>query len=207
MYEALQASILQGKVEEARGLTKNFLEMGKKPSDILNGGLIAGMDVVGRRFKCYEMYLPEVLQSAAAMKGAMELLKPLLSAADGISGGKIIMATIEGDVHDIGKNLVTMMLEGAGFQVVDLGVDVPVRKIVETRRAEGADLIGISALLTTTMLAIEDAIRVLRKEAAGSKVMIGGAPITQEFAAKVGADGFAPDALRAIPLAKQLLGR
>jgi 5-methyltetrahydrofolate--homocysteine methyltransferase len=165
------------------------------------------MDVVGQKFKSYEMYLPEVIMSATAMKTSMELLKPLLSRSGATSLGKIVMATVEGDVHDIGKNLVSMLLEGAGFEVVDLGVDVPVETVVKRAADENAHVIGLSALLTTTMMALDGAVVRIKGEVPGVRVMVGGAPLTREFAEKVGADGFAPDALRAIHLAKSLVGK
>jgi 5-methyltetrahydrofolate--homocysteine methyltransferase len=204
MFDELKDSIISGDEEKAKGLTGKFLDEGIKPKEILNGGLVAGMDVVGQRFRAYEMYLPEVIMSATAMKGAMELLKPHLSKTDEPSMGNIVMATIEGDVNDIGKNLVSMMLEGAGFNVVDLGVDVSVEKIIAAAEKEAADVIGISSLLTTTMLAMDPAIKMIREKNRKVKIMVGGSPITKEYADKVGADGFAPDALRAINLAKQL---
>jgi 5-methyltetrahydrofolate--homocysteine methyltransferase len=204
MYEELVQSIITGDEKRAESLIYKLLGEGEKPEELLKNGLIASMDVVGQRFKAYEMYLPEVIMSATAMKAAMELLKPLLSKSEGADMGKVIMATIEGDVHDIGKNLVSMMLEGAGFTVVDLGVDVRVEKIIEVSKRERADIIGLSALLTTTMMALEPSIKMIR-EKLKAKIMVGGAPLTQEFADKIGADGFAPDALRAINLAKKLV--
>jgi 5-methyltetrahydrofolate--homocysteine methyltransferase len=207
MFDELKDSIISGDEEKAKGLTGKFLDEGIKPKEILNGGLVAGMDVVGQRFRAYEMYLPEVIMSATAMKNAMKLLKPHLSKSEESSMGSIVMATIEGDVHDIGKNLVSMMLEGAGFSVVDLGVDVSVEKIIAAAEKEAADVIGISSLLTTTMLAMEPAIKMIREKNRKVKIMVGGSPITKEYADKVGADGFAPDALRAINLAKQLSGK
>jgi methylmalonyl-CoA mutase cobalamin-binding domain/chain len=139
------------------------------------------------------------------MKKSMELLKPLIAEANVASMGKILIATIQGDMHDIGKNLVLMMLEGAGFEMVDLGVDVPIAKIADEAAKNGVQMVGISALLTTTMLAMEHAIKEIKKRDPKIKVMVGGAPLTIEFAEKIGADGFAPDALRAIDLAKNLL--
>jgi len=205
MFDELKDSIITGNEDKAKELTRKFLNEGKAAKEILNSGLIAGMDVVGQRFKTYEMYLPEVIMSATAMKNAMDLLKPHLSKSEGAAMGKVIMATIEGDVHDIGKNLVSMMLEGAGFEVVDLGVDVAVERIIEVAAKESADIIGISALLTTTMLAMEPTIQMIRKKNNRVKIMVGGSPITKEYADKIRADGFAPDALRAINLAKTLL--
>jgi len=205
MFDELMDAIINGNEEKARVLVLKHLNSGDNPIVILSEGLLAGMEVVGKRFRDYEMFLPEVIMSATAMKASMELLKPHLPKSEELSPGRVVMATIEGDVHDIGKNLVSMMLEGAGFEVFDLGVDVPVERIVEASLREKAQLIGISALLTTTMLRLEDAIRLIREKAEGVKVMVGGAPLTKEFAEKIGADGFAPDALRAVNLAKSLV--
>ena len=205
MFEDLQKAVFEGNEEESLNLTTKYLKEGKKPEEIIKEGLVAGMNVVGVRFKAYEMYLPEVIMSANAMKKSMELLKPLIAEANVASMGKILIATIEGDMHDIGKNLVLMMLEGAGFEMVDLGVDVPITKIADEAAKNGVQLVGISALLTTTMLAMEHAIKEIKKRDPKIKVMVGGAPLTIEFAEKIGADGFAPDALRAIDLAKNLI--
>jgi 5-methyltetrahydrofolate--homocysteine methyltransferase len=207
MYEELKELIIVGDEDKAKELTQKFLSEGKSADEILKGGLVAGMDVVGQRFKEYEMYLPEVIMSATTMKTSMELLKPHLSKSEASSMGTVVIGTIEGDVHDIGKNLVSMMLEGAGFKVVDLGVDVQVEKIIDAAEKENADVIGFSALLTTTMLALEPSIKMVKEKIKGMKVMVGGSPLTQEFADKIGADGFAPDALRAINLAKKLIGK
>ena len=205
MFEDLQKAVLEGNEEESLNLTTKYLKEGKKPEEIIKEGLVVGMNVVGVRFKAYEMYLPEVIMSANAMKKSMELLKPLIAEANVASMGKILIATIQGDMHDIGKNLVLMMLAGAGFEMVDLGVDVPIAKIADEAAKNGVQLVGISALLTTTMLAMEHAIKEIKKRDPKIKVMVGGAPLTIEFAEKIGADGFAPDALRAIDLAKNLL--
>lgn len=206
MFEDLKQAIITGDAIKARQQTELFLKEGLKPGEILNAGILPGMDVVGQRFKAYEMYLPEVLMSADAMKKVMELLKPLLSKSEIKSQGKIVIATVEGDLHDIGKNLVAMMLEGAGFEVVDLGVDIPIPKIIEEAKKNDVDIIAASALLTTTMLALELVVKEARKNYKKAKVIVGGAPITNDFANKIGADGFAPDALRAVDLVKRLLG-
>jgi len=205
MLDELKEAVISGDSEKSKEITQKLINSGKDPGMVLKDGLIAGMDVVGKRFKAYEMYIPEVLMSANAMKVAMNILKPLLSESDIPSMGKIVMATIEGDLHDIGKNLVSMMLEGAGFEIIDLGVDVPVIEIIEESKKHNVDIIGISALLTTTMLGMEGAIKSIRESGISAKVMIGGAPITQDYADKIKADGFAPDALRAIDLAKRLM--
>jgi 5-methyltetrahydrofolate--homocysteine methyltransferase len=207
MYEELNEAIIGGDEAKAVSLSKQLLEKGTEPQEVLKQGLVAGMDVVGQRFKAYEMWLPEVILSAKAMKAATELLKPYLEkSGGGMKLGKIVIATVEGDVHDIGKNLVSMMLESAGFDIADLGVNVKVADIAEAAANEKADIVGLSALLTTTMLAMKPAIGAIRKVNGKAKVMVGGSPITQEYAKEVGADGFAPDALRAINLSKKLLG-
>jgi 5-methyltetrahydrofolate--homocysteine methyltransferase len=205
MFEDLQKAIIEGNDEEGLALTNKYLSDGNKSEDIIKEGLVTGMNVVGTRFKAYDMYLPEVIMSANAMKKSMAVLKPLISEGSSTSLGKIVIATIEGDMHDIGKNLVSMMLEGAGFELIDLGVDVPIGKLAEAAVENNAKLVGISALLTTTMLAMESAIKEIKRRDPEIKVMVGGAPLTIEFAEKSGADGFAPDALRAIDLAKKLL--
>lgn len=205
MFEGLKDSVIKGDESRAYALTKAMLDQKANPQDILNKGLLAGIEVVGQKFNVYEMYLPEVIMSATAMKSAMGLLRSLLSQSDGSLLGKIVMATIQGDLHDIGKNLVSMLLLGSGFDVIDLGVDVQVSKIIQKAKAENADIIGISALLTTTMVAMEPALKMIAKDHQAAKVMVGGAPVTQEYARKIGADGWAPDALRAIHVAKGLV--
>jgi 5-methyltetrahydrofolate--homocysteine methyltransferase len=205
MWEDLKNSVINGDEEHAVSLTRKLLDQQKTAHEILNEGLLAGIEVVGQKFKVYEMYLPEVIMSATAMKSSMELLKPQLTKSEGAMRGKVVVATIRGDLHDIGKNLVSMMLLGSGFDVVDLGVDVKVSGLIERAAAEKADIIGISALLTTTMVGMEPAVEMIRKENQRVKVMVGGAPVTQEYAAGIGADGWAPDALRAINVAKSLV--
>jgi len=205
MFEELQKLVIKGNEEGCMQLTKKYLNEGSNPADIIKEGLLLGMSEVGKRFKAYEMYLPEVIMSANAMKKSMDIVKPLIAESDMPSMGKVIIATIQGDLHDIGKNLVTMMLEGAGFEITDLGVDVPVDKILDAINKGDVKLVGISALLTTTMMALEPAVKKIHENNSDIKVMIGGAPLTQDFADKIGADGFAPDALRAIELSKKLL--
>ena len=207
MFEEIQQAVITGNEELAVKKTQALLDQGIDPQRVLKEGLVAGMDVVGARFKAYEMWLPEVILAAKAMKAATSLLKPYLEKSGGaMKLGKIVIATVEGDVHDIGKNLVSMMLESAGFEMLDLGVNAKVSAIAATAVQQKADLVGLSALLTTTMLAMKPAIKAIRGAGAQVKVMVGGAPITQEWAKEAGADGFAPDALRAINLAKSLLG-
>ena len=207
MFEEIKQAIITGNEAQAVKLTQALLDRNTEPQKILSQGLVAGMDVVGARFKAYEMWLPEVILAAKAMKAATALLKPYLEKSGGsMKLGKIVIATVEGDVHDIGKNLVSMMLESAGFDMVDLGVNAKVSAIAEAAVKQEADLVGLSALLTTTMLAMKPAVKAIRGASAKVKVMVGGSPITQEWAKEAGADGFAPDALRAINLAKGLLG-
>ena len=207
MFEEIKQSVISGDEQQAARLTQQLLDQGTDPNKVLKEGLVAGMDVVGERFKAYEMWLPEVIMAAKAMKSASALLKPYLEKSGGAAKlGKIVIATVEGDVHDIGKNLVSMMLDSAGFDMADLGVNAKVSAIAEAAVKEEADIVGLSALLTTTMLAMKPAITAIRKASGRAKVMVGGSPITQEFAAEAGADGFAPDALRAINLAKKLVG-
>ena len=207
MFEEIKQAIISGNEAQAVKLTQALLDRNTEPRKVLSQGLMAGMDVVGARFKAYEMWLPEVILAAKAMKAATALLKPYLEKSGGsMKLGKIVIATVEGDVHDIGKNLVSMMLESAGFDMVDLGVNAKVSAIAEAAVKQGADLVGLSALLTTTMLAMKPAVKAIRGASSKVKVMVGGSPITQEWAKEAGADGFAPDALRAINLAKGLLG-
>ncbi|MBN2590638.1 MAG: corrinoid protein [Sedimentisphaerales bacterium] len=203
--KALAEVIIKGDQATAVSITKEAIEEGLAPKTILDEGLIAGMDVVGARFKKNEVYIPEVLISARAMKMAMEVLEPELVKAGVEPLGKLAIGTVQGDLHDIGKNLVAMMLKGAGFEVIDLGVDVKPEKFVEKIKEDGVQLIGISALLTTTMPGMEKTIKALKDEGLSAKVMIGGAPVTQEYANKIGADGYAPDAASAVDIAKSLV--
>lgn len=203
----LQNAVIEGNEEAVEQLTNECLSQGKTPIEIIKDGYVKGMEVVGEQFGNYEMFLPDVIQSAEAMKRGMAILEPLLMASsESFYMGKIVVATVEGDVHDIGKNLVSMMLKGAGFQVYDLGVDVPLDTIIETAKAEGVDIIALSTLLTTGMQKMASWLRKIEAELPGVKTMIGGSPITREFAEQVGATGFAPDAMRAINLAKGLMG-
>ncbi len=171
---------------------------------ILNQGLIGGMSVVGERFKKNEIYVPEVLIAARAMKEGMAIVKPLLSAAGIEPVGKVVIGTVKGDLHDIGKNLVSMMLQGGGFEVIDLGTDVAPEKFVATAQEKRAKLIGMSALLTTTMPQMADVVKAVKEAGVKVKTMIGGAPVTQAYADEIGADGYAPDAASAVELAQRL---
>jgi 5-methyltetrahydrofolate--homocysteine methyltransferase len=189
-----------------KALVQKALEEKIPASDILNKGLLGGMGIIGERFKKNEVYVPEVLIAARAMKAGMEILKPALAAAKVEPRGVVVIGTVKGDLHDIGKNLVGMMLEGAGFKVVDAGINVEAAKFVEVARSSNATLIGASALLTTTMTNMKEVVDAVN--AAGLKgkvkVMIGGAPVTQAFCDEIGADGYAADAASAADLAKVL---
>lgn len=200
-------NVVDGDAEAVSNGVKAALEAGVAPEEILNNGLIAAMDEVGKLFEEGELFVPEMLIAARAMQGGLNLLKPHLAKADVKSAGKVAIGTVKGDLHDIGKNLVAMMLEGAGFDVKDLGVDVTPEAFVQAAQ-EGVQVIGMSALLTTTMSNMEATVQALK--AAGLrdkvKVMIGGAPVTQDYANKIGADGFAADASSATRMARQLVG-
>ncbi len=203
--KALAEAVIRGDQATAVNVTKQALREKVAPKEILDKGLIAGMDIVGSRFKNNEIYIPEVLIAARAMKMAMEVLEPELVKAGVKPIGKLVIGTVQGDLHDIGKNLVAMMLKGAGFEVIDLGVDVAPEKFAAEAKARGVNLIGMSALLTTTMPGMEKTIKALQQAGVKAKVMIGGAPVTQSFADKIGAHGYAPDAASAVDTAKKLV--
>jgi len=206
-YQELADAILRGDNVKSKEVTQDLVGKNIPAGEILSEGLIAGMDVVGRKFKANEMYIPEVLIAARAMHAAMDILKPLLAASGVKSKGIAVIGTVQGDLHDIGKNLVSMMLEGAGFTVIDIGVDIPADKYVEAAKENKAQIVGLSALLTTTMPAMKEIIEALRKdpETKGVKVIIGGAPVTQEYADSIGADGYAADASSAVDISEELL--
>lgn len=202
---SLAEAIIKGDQNAAVHITRAALDEGTPAESVLNEGLIAGMDVIGGRFKKNEVYIPEVLIAARAMKTAMEILEPELIKAGVKPVGTFLIGTTQGDLHDIGKNLVAMMLKGAGFEVIDLGVDVSAEKFVEQASTTGVQLIGMSALLTTTMPGMEKTIQALKKAGVSAKVVVGGAPVTKGYADKIGADGYAPDAASAVDLAKNLV--
>jgi len=205
--EALAQAIINGKAPDAVSLTQAALAEGMSPEKILNQGLVAGMNVVGVKFKNNDFYVPEVLIAARAMAKSMEILEPKLIETGVEPKGVVAIGTVKGDLHDIGKNLVAMMLKGAGFQIMDLGVDVKPEKFVEAVK-NGAGVVALSALLTTTMPAMKDTIEALKAENVRNrvKVMIGGAPVTQNYADEISADGYAADAASAVDTAKELLG-
>lgn len=201
----LAEAIIKGDQAKAVEITGKALEQKVPAKQILDQGLIAGMEVVGQRFKNNEIFIPEVLFSARTMKAAMALLEPELVKAGVEPVGRFLIGTVKGDLHDIGKNLVAMMLKGAGFEVIDLGTDVPAERFVEQAKALNVHLVGMSALLTTTMPAMERTLVALRQAGLDVKVMIGGAPVTQAYADKIGADGYAPNAAEAVAVAKRLI--
>ena len=207
ILQQIADDLYDGKNTEVADLTQQALDAGLTAAEVLNGGLVAGMDRVGVDFKNGDLFVPEVLIAARAMHAGMDILRPLLAESDVPSAGKVVLGTVEGDLHDIGKNLVAMMLEGGGFEVVDLGIDITPEKFVEAVKAEQPDLVGMSTLLTTTMPSIEKTLDALKTAGVrGSiKVMIGGAPVTQEYADKVGADGYAADAASAVDVARALM--
>ncbi len=203
--QALADALIKGDRNKVVELTKKAIEEGVAPQQILEQGLIAGMSVVGRRFKANEVYVPEVLIAARAMKGGMEILQPALSKAGVQPVATVVLGTVKGDLHDIGKNLVGMMLTGGGLKVVDIGTDVPAEKFVEACKANNAKLCAMSALLTTTMPQMKEVVKVIKASGIQVKTMVGGAPVTQSFADEIGADGYSADAASAVDLAKSLL--
>jgi len=200
-------SVIDGEEEKVRELVQQAINGGVSPKVILNEGLIAGMNVVGERMRKHEIFIPEVLMSATAMHTGVDLLKPLLMSSGISMGPKVVFGTVKGDIHDIGKNLVSMMLKGAGFQVIDLGINVPAERFVETARKEEAPIIAMSALLTTTMPEMKNTIEALKEAGMRErvKVIIGGAPVSPEYAAQIGADGYARDAARAMDKVRELV--
>lgn len=206
-FEDLAQCIISGDLSKTVDLTKKAIDAGAAPLDVINKGLIAGMEVVGQRFKKGDMFVPEVLIAARAMNSGLDLIRPLLSDSDIKKLGTVLIGTVKGDLHDIGKNLVAMMMESGGFKVINLGVDVPVEKFVEAVKEHKPQIIGMSALLTTTMLVMRDVIAALKEAGVRDsvKIMVGGAPVTEQFAKEIGADGYAPDAVSATDLAKQMV--
>ena len=200
-------AVIAGSFEDMRDLTEEALDDGLSAQEILDMGLMAGMDYVGAEFKAGNMFVPEVLRSARAMQASMDILKPLLAAAGAKRTGRVLLGTVKGDLHDIGKNLVGMMCEGAGFEVKDLGKDITPEQFVAAIKEYRPDILGMSALLTTTMRAMGHTVKALEEAGLRDqvKVMIGGAPVTQAFADQIGADGYASNAAAAAELAKKLV--
>lgn len=203
----LSETLIAGKGPDLKNQVQQAIDEGTDASQILNSALLPGMEVVGERMENGDMFIPEVLMSAKAMSGALEILKPLLSAEESKSAGKVIIGTVKGDLHDIGKNLVSMMLESAGFEVINLGVDIAPEGFVEAVKKHDPQIVALSALLTTTMTQMQKTIDALKENGLKDqvKVIVGGAPVTEKFAKEIGAEGYAPDAGSANKLARSLL--
>ncbi|MHC4479731.1 MAG: corrinoid protein [Planctomycetota bacterium] len=202
---AIAEALIKGDRDTVVALVQQALADGVGAETILDEALVAGMDVVGTKFRNNEFYVPEVLIAARAMNGAMEILEPLLAETGVKPAGTVVLGTVKGDLHDIGKNLVGMMLKGGGFRVVDAGIDVAPEQFVKLAQENEADIIGLSALLTTTMVQMTNVVEAVKEAGLACRVMIGGAPITQEYAEEIGADGYAPDAASAVELARGLV--
>ena len=201
--------LIAGNIGEIRKVTQEALDWGVQAKDILGKGLLPGMDIVGQRFKACEMFIPEVIRSANTMHAAMDIISPLLSESDTGGIGTVVIGTVEGDLHDIGKNLVAMMLEGAGFKVVNLGTDVKPQGFVEAAKKHSPDILGMSALLTTTMPKMGETIRALVEAGVREQIeiMVGGAPVTGDFTAEIGADAYGSSAAAAVEKAKAFMQR
>ena len=206
-FEDIASGVIEGNLAKVPELVQSALDEGLPPTEILENALIVGMNEVGKRFKDGSMFVPEVLRSARTMHAGQELLRPLLAEAGGSSGGKIVLGTVQGDLHDIGKNLVGMMCEGAGFQVIDLGFNIEPEAFTEAVKTHQPDIVGMSALLTTTMRSMGHAIKALEEAGLRDKVkiMVGGAPVDADFAERIGADGYGHNAASGAELAKKLL--
>jgi 5-methyltetrahydrofolate--homocysteine methyltransferase len=208
ILSTISTAVIQGKKNDMNGLTQQALDAGFSAQAILDDGLMPGMDHVGVEFRAGQMFVPEVLRSARSMQESMDILKPLLAETGVKMVGRILLGTVQGDLHDIGKNLVGMMCEGAGFEVRDLGNNISPQAFVDEIKDFDPDIVGMSALLTTTMRAMEQTVTALQEAGVRDnvKIMVGGAPVTQEFADKIGADGYAANAASAVDLAKQFVG-
>jgi len=207
MYDDIKTELMAGNIVAVKNLTEKYLKEGKPAREILNEGLIKAMDVIGDRFKRSEIFIPEVMIAAKAMHAGLDLLQPELAKGGVKPMGRIVLGTVKGDLHDIGKNIVGMMFKGAGFMVIDCGIDVQPQKFIDLAKGEKADIIAMSSLLTTSMPFMEDVIKLLKKNRLDSsvKTMVGGAPVTQGFADKIGASGYALDAGTAVDVARRLL--
>jgi len=209
IFDTIADEVQKGNSDSVQELIKKSLLKDVPVEEILNNGLIKGMEIVSEKFKNNEIFIPEVLVSAKAMNTGLTILKPLLAESNVKPLGKVVIGTVRGDLHDIGKNIVAMMLQGAGFEIIDLGADVPKEKFLESVKKESANILGMSALLTTTMLYMKEIIETAKEEGLRQdiKVIIGGAPVTEAYAAQIGADGYAPDAASAVDLTKMLLNK
>lgn len=206
-FDQLYQAVLRGDAAAARSVTEQALAEGIDPLELVSKGMVPAMAEAGRRFECSEYFVPELLIAARAMKTSLELLRPLLTARQARGVGRVAIGTVQGDMHDIGKNLVAALLEGGGFEVIDLGVNVPPQKFIEAIKEKQAQIVAISALLTTTMPAIKSTIDALRQAGlrAQVKVLVGGAPLTQRYADEIGADGYSDNAAGAVALARRVL--
>lgn len=200
-------AVLQFQAKDMAGLVQQELDAGTEITEILNDGLIAALDEVGDRYSRGDLFIPEMLHAAQIAQAGLDVLKPLLTEGATQSAGTVVIGTVKGDLHDIGKSLVKMMLKGGGFQVVDLGVDVPIEAFVHAVEEHRADIVALSSLLTTTMPSMQETVARFRENGFSVKIMVGGAPITEEYAEKIGADGYAGDASQAVPLARRLVRR
>lgn len=205
MIREIFESVLTGDTDGVKINIQKALDGGVGAAEIIDRGLTGAMDEVGARMKAGEMYVPEVLIAAETMKEGLAIVKPLLEGGTFASVGKVVIGTVAGDLHDIGKNLVVMLLESSGFEVVDLGVDASTEKFLEAVEKYEPQIVGLSALLTTTMPSMRETVQAIREKSSQIKTMIGGAPVSQEFAAEIGAGGYAPDGASAVDLAKRLL--
>lgn len=203
-FDSIAQSVISGNEAQVKIQVQEMINAGTVPLDIINQGLIAGMNVVGARFKVGDMFVPEVLMSAKSMSSGVALVKPLMTDTDLPSEGKVVIGTVKGDLHDIGKNLVAMLLESGGFTVVNIGIDIAPEAFVRAVKEHNADIVAMSALLTTTMPSMKSTIELIKEEGLKVKCIVGGAPISQEYADEIGADGFAPDAATAVDLCKRL---
>jgi 5-methyltetrahydrofolate--homocysteine methyltransferase len=203
-FNKISEMLQKGKAKDVEALVNQAVAEKAAPGDILSKGLIAGMAIIGDKFKKNQVYVPEVLIAARAMNAGLKVLEPLLASAGVKPMGVVAVGTVKNDLHDIGKNLVCMMLKGAGFKVMDLGIDVPPEKFVKAAQ-DGAQVLGLSALLTTTMPQMKSVVEALKKSNSKAKVMIGGAPVTQAYCDEIGANGYAPDAASAVDVAKKLI--
>jgi 5-methyltetrahydrofolate--homocysteine methyltransferase len=204
-FKGIAEALIEGNADKVKQLVQSAVDEKVEPGKILDEGLIAGMEVVGVRFKNCEIYVPEVLVSARAMHAGMEIIEPLLAKAGIKARGTVVLGTVKGDLHDIGKNLVGMMLKGSGWKVVDLGVDIDGENFIETAMKEDADVIGMSALLTTTMVNMKGVIELAKAKDCKARVVVGGAPLTKSYADEIGASGYAPDAATAVEVVNGLL--
>ena len=207
ILEDIQNCVLDGELDEFKDLVQKAVDEGIDPAAIINDGLIGGMNIVAPLFKSGEMFVPEVMESADTMNEGMQVVKPLITDADMPTKGKVIIGTVNGDLHDIGKNLVVLMMESRGYTVIDMGVDVKEEQFVEAIKEHKPDIVGMSSLLTTTMMKIDDTIKMINESGLRDqvKIIIGGAPISQEFADDIGADGYSEDASTAVELCDRMM--